>query len=159
MERWPKLTKDQWGALLMVVLGIAVAVQGYSYRVGALRSMGPGYIPLVLGIILICVGAGIGLTPKAPAPGLGAAPSIPKEPLHLEWRGWLCICAGVFSFVVIGTYGGLVPASLASVFISAMGDRQNTVGRSLLLAIGLTLFGVVVFHYGLQLQLPLFSWG
>ena len=72
----------------------------------------------------------------------------------VQWRGWLCIVGGVLAFVVLGERGGLVPASFAAVFISAMGDRRNT-WRS---AAGLTALGVVVFHYGLHLLLPLFTW-
>jgi hypothetical protein len=76
----------------------------------------------------------------------------------VQWRGWLCIIGGVGVFVVLGTHGGLVPASFFSVFIAALGDRENTVRSAALLALGLTDAGVVVFHYGLHLLLPLFTW-
>ena len=76
-----------------------------------------------------------------------------------EWRGWICILGGVIAFVIFGVYGGLVPATFASVFVAALGDRQNNVKQSALLAAALTVFCVIVFHYGLKLQLPLFQWG
>jgi hypothetical protein len=40
-----------------------------------------------------------------------------------------------------------------------MGDRSNTARDAALLAAAMTIFGVVVFHFGLHLLLPLFSWG
>jgi hypothetical protein len=45
------------------------------------------------------------------------------------------------------------------VFISAMGDRENTYLSSGILAAVVTVFGVIVFYYGLSMQLPLFHWG
>lgn len=63
------------------------------------------------------------------------------------------------AFILIGKFGGLVPATFALVFISAMGDRQHTVRSAALLAVGVTLLGVAVFSWALQLQFPLFRWG
>ena len=62
-------------------------------------------------------------------------------------------------FVLLGAYGGLVPATFASVFIAAMGDRKNTWKSAALLGVVMVVFGVIVFHYGLRVQLPLFAWG
>jgi hypothetical protein len=52
-----------------------------------------------------------------------------------------------------------VPATFGSVFVAAMGDRKNTWKTSLLLSIAMVVFGVLVFHWGLRVQLPLFTWG
>jgi len=59
---------------------------------------------------------------------------------------------------VLGQHGGLVPASFASVFIAAMGDRGNGARAAATLAALLTVLGVIVFHYGLHLLLPLLAW-
>jgi hypothetical protein len=61
--------------------------------------------------------------------------------------------------VVLGQYGGLLPATFAVVFISALGDRQNTVKGAFLLSIVMCAVCVAVFWYGLQVQFPLFQWG
>jgi hypothetical protein len=84
--------KDFLGGALMLVLGLATAMQATSYDIGSLRRMGPGFFPLSLGIILGVVGELIIITAKraltpAPAP---------------EWRGWHCICADVGAFVEVG---------------------------------------------------------
>ena len=76
-----------------------------------------------------------------------------------DWRGWGCIIGGLLAFIALGKFGGLVPATLALVFISAMGDRQHTVKSAALLSVGVTLLGLAVFSWGLQLQFPLFRWG
>ena len=60
--------------------------------------------------------------------------------------------------IILGTYGGLVPATFSLVFISALGDHNNSVKQSFWLAVGVTAFTVAVFHYGMQMQFPLFTW-
>ena len=157
---WRKVwTKDRIGALLLIVLGSAVLLVGLGYRMGSLNRMGAGFIPVVLGVLLILVGLAIGVT-AAPA-GRSMTNPLPGEGHHggPEWRGWGCILGGVLAFVVFGMYGGLVPATFASVFIAALGDRQNTVKGAAVVSAIITVFGAIVFHYGLRLQLALFSWG
>jgi len=72
-----------------------------------------------------------------------------------EWRAWACILIGVAAFVVLGKYGGLVPATFAIVFISALGDRDNTVRSAFVLAVAMCIVAVVVFWWLLQVRLPL----
>ncbi|MES1161834.1 MAG: tripartite tricarboxylate transporter TctB family protein, partial [Rhizobacter sp.] len=86
---------------------------------------------------------------------------LPGDGKHkgIDVRGWLCILGGVIAFVVLGRWGGLMPATFASVVVAAMGDRQNTWRAAVLLGAILTVFCLIVFHYGLSLQLPLFQWG
>jgi hypothetical protein len=155
----PSFGQDHVGAALCVALGAGVLALGLGYDVGSLQQMGAGFVPVVIGVLLMVVGIAIGATasPRAPQPPTSRPNR--KAPPRLEWRGWLCIVGGVVAFVVLGTWGGLVPASFFSVFIAAMGDRQNTWRSSTALATVVTLFGVVVFWWFLSLQLPLFQWG
>ena len=161
MNKW---TKDHVGGALMLATGVAVVVAGLGYDVGTLREMGPGYFPVVLGALLAAIGVALlASTRRAGAGAEGAEPQPPAEMAHLagpvvQWRGWLCIVGGVLSFVVLGEHGGLVPASFVSVFVAALGDRGNSWRAAAGLATVMTVLGVVVFHYGLHLLLPLFTW-
>jgi len=152
MKRWRSLNKDRVSAVLLILLGVAIVAQGLAYRMGTLTRMGAGFIPVVLGALLALVGVAIGVT--AERGDFGNAKDSPAE-----WRGWLCILGGVAAFVVLGVYGGLAPATFASVFIAAMGDRGNSVRDAALLALALVVAGALIFSYGLHLQLPLFTWG
>lgn len=145
------LNKDRVGAALLVLIGAGIVAQGLTYQFGELTRMGAGFIPVMLGVALMLVGAAIGVTAE---PGdFGTARSRPTE-----WRGWLCVLGGVVAFVVFGAHTGLVPATLASVFIAAMGDRANSVLDAVLLAVGLTVAGVLIFIYGLKMPFPLLTW-
>ena len=156
-----KLTKDRLGGALLVATGAAAVLAGGGYGMGTLRQMGSGFYPVVLGALLALIGLVLLATAtRAPDAHLATAPA---EAAHLagpvvQWRGWLCILGGALSFVVLGQHGGLVPASFVSVFVAALGDRNNSVRDAALLATLMTILGVVVFHDGLHLLLPLFQW-
>ena len=144
--------RDRVGAGLLILMGAGIVAQGLAYRMGSLTRMGAGFVPIVLGTLLMLVGVAIGVTAE---PGdFGSAETMPTE-----WRGWLCVLGGVIAFVVFGVYGGLVPATLLSVFIAAMGDRTNSIRDAVILAVGVTLAGVLIFVYGLSMTFPMFTWG
>ena len=145
--------KDVLGGGLMLLLGLGAAFQASHYERGSLRHMGPGYFPLALGIILAVTGLLILLT------GLRGGPVAPAARARPEWRGWLCICAGVAAFAVIGRFGGLLPATFVSVFVAALGDRDNSPRAAGALAAAMTLVCLVVFWWLLRIQLPLVRWG
>ena len=146
-----RFRKDYYAGGLMMLIGLFAAYQGAGYRVGTLSRLGPGMLPLAIGVLLVAIGAIIAATAHANAADAAAA--------RPEWRGWFCIAASIVAFIVLGRYGGLVPASFAIVFISALGDRDNSVLGALVLALALLAVTVAVFWWGLQLQLPLFRWG
>lgn len=144
--------KDVTGGGLMLVLGIGVVVQSLQYDIGSLRDMGPGYVPLALGVILaatgiLIIGAGVSAASVAPA-------TTPRA----EWRGWICICASMAVFAVLGQYGGLLPATLACVFVAALGDRRNSLLAALVLSLTMTVVCLIVFWWLLRVQLPLIHW-
>jgi len=155
-----KLTRDHVGGAMLVATGAAVVIAGVGYGMGTLRQMGSGFFPAVLGVLMALVGVALLMTaPRAAsAPAESAAETAHLAGPVVQWRGWLCIIAGVLSFVVLGQHGGFVPASFVSVFVAALGDRGNSVRAAAGLAALMTALGVVVFHYGLHLLLPLFTW-
>ncbi|MEP6505224.1 MAG: tripartite tricarboxylate transporter TctB family protein [Betaproteobacteria bacterium] len=158
-----RLTKDHLGGALLVAVGGAVVVAGVGYGMGTLRQMGSGFFPVVLGVLIALVGLALLLTARRASGGVADAVPVAAEMAHLagpvvQWRGWLCILAGVLSFVVLGEHGGLVPASFVSVFVAALGDRDNSWRAAAALAALMAALGVLVFHYGLHLLLPLFIW-
>jgi hypothetical protein len=143
--------KDAIGGLLMLALGAGTALHAQSYNIGTLRRMGPGFFPTILGILLALIGATMVLTSWRTQSGPAT-----RRP---EWRGWFCIVAGIIAFCVLGTYTGLAPATFAIVFISALGDRDNTILSAALLAATMVVACIIVFWWLLQLQFPLIHWG
>jgi hypothetical protein len=145
--------KDLAGGALMLVLGLATALVATNYRIGSLSRMGPGFFPLALGVILAVSGMAIIVTSRS----ADVVPAVRR--LAPEWRGWFCICAGIAAFVFVGRYGGLLPATFAIVFISALGDRTTSPLAAAVLALSMSFVCFVVFWWLLQVQFPLFRWG
>jgi hypothetical protein len=142
---------------LMILFGLVAASQGPSYRIGTLMHMGPGFMPTALGIILILLGITIaGTAQLGTSEGGGEDDNL--LPPHPQWFAWLCILAGPLAFIIFGTIGGMAPATFACVFISALGDRGSNWKSSLILAAFITVFGVALFHYLLQLPMPVLEW-
>ncbi len=147
--------RDFYAGLFLMLIGLVVAVQAASYAVGDLFHMGPGFMPLALGIVLGGLGALIAATANLPK-DFGLDGSVVGRP---DWIGCLCIIAGPVLFIVLGTYGGLVPAIFGCVFVSALGDRTTGWRGAALLAGGTTVFGVVLFGYLLGVPFPVLRWG
>lgn len=165
---------DVLSGLLLMVGGGIFSWLATRYHMGTPNRMGPGFFPFWLGLVLMVVGAILLLqavltsritvarvaTGRGPSVvPVGGATTPTEPPLKAEWRGWLCILGGVAAFAGLGHYGGLVPATFAAVFISALGDRKNSIKDAFLLSLAMVVVAVLVFSWGLRLQLPLFTWG
>ncbi len=146
--------RDFYAGGLVILFGLVMALKGPSYRLGTLMHMGPGFLPTALGIILVCLGLAIA----------GAAVATPEGederilPEHPEWLGWACILAGPLCFILFGSYFGLMPGIFTCVFVSSLGDREATLKGSIILATVVTIFGVGLFSYLLQVPMPLLAW-
>ena len=147
--------RDFYAGGLMTLLGAAITLNSTTYSTGTLMHMGPGMFPFILGIVLTFIGVLI----------LGTALVTPLSddeailPKNREWVGWGCILAGPILFIIFGEFFGMVAGTFSCVFVSALGDRAATLKSSLVLAAGVTFFGVLLFSYVLQLPFPMFRWG
>jgi putative tricarboxylic transport membrane protein len=149
-----RLKRDYYAGALMILLGLVAAHDGAGHDIGNLHQMGPGYFPIALGVLLVILGILIAGTASSGAPTDEEA-ALP----HGEWRGWFCIVAGPALFIALGRQTGMLPATFACVFVSALGDRETTLKGAAILAAGVTAFGVMVFHYLLKLPMPILTWG
>src|SRR5487761_2004443 len=62
MSRFKAVGKDHIGAVLLIAMGAGAFGLGLTYRMGTLNHMGAGYVPVVLGVLMVLVGLAIGLT-------------------------------------------------------------------------------------------------
>jgi hypothetical protein len=154
------IKKDYYGGALMIFIGLSAVYASVQYNLGTLSRMGPGFFPCSIGALMAFTGFLIALsaaddteTKSAIVPVVGHPHQIP------DLRGAVCIIGATLAFIVVGNYLGLLPATFAIVFISAMGDRENTVKGALILSAAMMIIATVVFWWALQLQLPLFKWG
>lgn len=146
--------QELYSAGLMMLIGIGTVVGSLNYDIRTLARMGPGYFPLLLGVMLIVVGALILATPST-----DIDEDLERGKGEPQYRAWGFVVLGVVLFITLGHYGGLVPATFALVVVSALGDQSNSLKAALALGVAITLMAVGIFHFGLQMQFPLFAWG
>jgi Tripartite tricarboxylate transporter TctB family len=151
--------RDFYAGGLMLLIGLGVALKGWSsYRLGTLMHMGPGFLPTALGAILVLIGIAIAGAAAVPASGPESVADERILPEHPQWWGWFCILAGPALFVLFGRYFGLMPGTFACVFVAALGDRTATLKSTFILALIVTVFGVGLFSYFLQIPMPVLTW-
>jgi len=152
---------------LMAALGLFIALKGAGYRAGTLMHMGPGFLPTALGVLLVILGIAIAIPGlKSSASPSASAPALPGEqgenqnivPDNPQWFAWGCIVASPVAFIVFGRYFGMAPGTFACVFIAALGDKAATWWGTVILATVVTVFGVGLFSYFLQVPMPIFTW-
>src|SRR6202023_2972773 len=136
--------KDYYGGALMVLIGLGAATRGVDYQIGTLKQMGSGFFPVAEGALLALVGGAIALQASR------AAPVEKKSGPPPQWRGWLCIVSALIAVVILRAPGGLLAATFAVVFISALGDRKNRLKDAFVLALVLMAVCVVVFWWALK---------
>lgn len=148
--------RDFYAGGLMILLGLGIALKGATYRLGTLMHMGPGFFPTSLGVILVLIGIAIAAAGMAPSEGEDDQSILPAHP---EWWAWFCILMSPVLFVLFGRYFGMIPGTFACVFIAALGDRNKTWKSVLVLSTVVTVFGVVLFSYFLQVPMPILTLG
>jgi hypothetical protein len=149
--------RDFYAGGLMLLLGLGITLKGMTYRPGTLMHMGPGFFPTSLGVILVILGIAIavaGLSPSAEGGEHGDS-ILPAQP---QWWGWFCILMSPVLFIFFGSKFGMAPGTFACVCIAALGDKQATWKSTIILATVVTIFGVALFSYFLQVPMPIFSW-
>jgi hypothetical protein len=143
--------KDILAGGIFIVLGVAFAAGSLAYEIGSPLRMGPGYVPLVLGGIL--VGFGLLIIGKGFIAGEGESIG------RVDWRAVFLITAALLFFGITVRGVGVAGALLGSSLLAALARSETSIRQALIIAVALTVLSVVVFIFALQLRLPLFgSW-
>jgi len=139
--------KDIMAGAVFIALGAAFGTGALAYQIGSPLNMGPGYIPLALGIILI--GFGVLIIAKGFIAGEG-------EPVGtVDWRAVVMITAALVFFGLTIRGLGVAGALLGSSLLAALARSATSIREALVIAVALTALSVVVFIFALQLRLPL----
>jgi len=138
--------KDFWTGIIFLFIGLAAIVIGRDYPMGSAGRMGPAYFPTVLGGLLALIGL-IGVIRSFLHDGEAVGKFYIKE--------IVLILAAVLLFGFLVRGAGLVPAALVLILMSAYASPKFTWGASILLAVGLAVFAVLVFVKLLGLPMPI----
>ena len=151
-----KSQKDFFSGLLFMSVGTAFAWGATTYKMGSGARMGPGYFPLILGVILAVLGCA--LAAKALIVTTHGGEKIGK----FAWKPLFFIITAnlVFGAAIGGLPGiGLPPLGLIAgiyllTFIAAKGGEEFKLKEVAILATILSLMSHLAFIVLLKLQFP-----
>ncbi|HEY9381863.1 MAG TPA: tripartite tricarboxylate transporter TctB family protein [Burkholderiales bacterium] len=141
-----KAPRDFWAGLMFIAFGLGFVLVGRNYEMGTAVRMGPAYFPTLLGGLLLFLGL-IVFVQSFTVSG-SPLPRFAFRPLIV-----ILIAIGLFGALIRSV--GLVPATVVLVVVSSVGNYEFRTKEVVIMAIGLTLFAVGVFSYGLGLPFKL----
>ncbi len=151
-----KSQKDFFSGLVFVVVGSAYALGANNYKIGEAARMGPGYFPLMLGILLAVLGIVVIFKAMVVETMDGdKVGSIAWKPLF-----FIIVANLVFGILLGGLPSikfpsfGLIVAIYALVPIAALAGDEFKLKEVLVLATILAALSYFAFIYALNLQFP-----
>jgi len=151
-----KSQKDFFSGLLFIVVGGSFAYGASTYQVGTGARMGPGYFPLLLGIILALMGVVVAVRAfMTGTPGGDRIGAIAWRPLFLVLSANVAFGALMIGVPAIGIpQFGLVVAIFALVTIASFAAERFIVKEVLVLSVILSVGSYAAFVKLLGLQFP-----
>lgn len=151
-----KNTQDFYAGLLFSVLGGAFAWGATSYDIGSAAEMGPGYFPLVLGMLLVALG--VAITAKA----FGQPNADARTIGPWAWRPLICIVLAnlLFGVLLVGLPSiglpamGMWVAIVVMTVVASMARKGFSWTEALVQGLVLAMGSYLVFVLGLNLQFP-----
>lgn len=132
---------------IFIGLGVAFAWQSYELDIGTAFRMGPGYFPLLLALVLVVLGASSSCDPRvSKVRPLAPSPGVAFSSFFLHRYFWLH-----------GPGAGFRSGAVFSALIASFASHKMSPVMAVLLSIGITIFSVAVFNYGLGLPFQRFG--
>lgn len=141
--------KDLASAAIFVAIGAFFILEAMRYELGTPFRMGPGFMPILLGSILVALGLGIAV--------MGFARTDEGDVEPFAWRGVVLILGTIIFFGATIRGLGFIPVVFLSAFFAALSSRENAPLGAALIAAALTVLCLVVFVMGLGLMVPWFG--
>ncbi|MDR0200916.1 MAG: tripartite tricarboxylate transporter TctB family protein [Delftia acidovorans] len=151
-----KSQKDYFSGVMFLVIGLAFAIGATNYTVGSGARMGPGYFPLILGVLMALLGSAICIS------GLTKGPEGGDKIGKWAWKQVFFILAANFAFgvLLVGVPAlgipqfGLIVAIYGLVFIASLGGHSFNFKEVAILSTILAVGSYVAFVWALNLQFP-----
>ncbi|HLT26950.1 MAG TPA: tripartite tricarboxylate transporter TctB family protein [Zeimonas sp.] len=139
--------RDFWSGVLFLVLGSAFAVFSSAYQLGTPARMGPGFFPMMLGVLLALLGvATIWMSTARTNPETGVE--------RIGWRPLIVILGSVALFALLLPRLGMVVSVAVLIGLSAIASHEFRWKETLLEIVVLLVLSWLVFVKGLELQFP-----
>ncbi len=146
MERRKFSWSDTFGGALIALFGGTVIWLSQGYPFGEVTRMGPGFLPTVVGVALVLLGAVIALAGRG------------EEIAQMQnRRAPLFVFASLLAWAVLLEPFGLIPATIALVVIAAFAHPRPNMLRVLVTIVVLPAACTAIFIHGLGLPIDAFK--
>jgi hypothetical protein len=136
---------------IVTAIGVFVVARSVTYQVGSASHMGPGYFPLVSGILVIIFGLAIIFVE-----GRRAVEGVNVQP---QFRALVFISLGLASFAALIERAGLVPAVMATTILCCLANKSIRPPTAVALAVVAAALASAIFVWGLRMPMDLIEWG
>lgn len=131
--------------LLLATLGVILVAIGRRYQVGSLTAMGPGFMPVLLGAVLL--GLAVLL--------LWREVALPQLPPPV--RPLVCVVTGMLAWALLAERFGFFAAALAQILLTSLALPQTDRHKEVVVAVLLSIGAYLLFVRVLGLPLPAFG--
>jgi hypothetical protein len=148
--------KDLYSGLMFTIVGGSFALGASSYQLGTGARMGPGYFPLILGVLLAVLGCAIAVKSMiTPTPDGDKVGKFAWKPLFFIITANLVFgaCIGGLPMIGLKPLGLIVGIYLLTYIASHAGD-EHKFKEVAVLATVLAILSYVAFIVLLKLQFP-----
>lgn len=142
----PRMDAAAAGALLGAI-GLFAVIQAGRWELGDLMTVGPGVMPMVLGLLMIFLGLLVAAERSVPVP----EPAASAKPLA-------AILGSILAFALLIRSTGLVPATFALVLIAGLAETRYRPVTLLVTALLLTVSSYLIFIKALGVPIVPFVW-
>ena len=130
-------------ATCLALVGLSAAIVAVNYGIGSFTRMGPGFMPMMLGVVLVVLALAI----------IWHELHVPETWLPPVWRPFIAITLGILFWASLVESAGYFPASAGQVIISSLALPNPRWRSIVILAAVLSICGYLLFV--MQLGVPL----
>lgn len=138
-----KNIRDIIGGTSLIAIGVFAAVHAQPYEFGQLQNMGPGYFPIVLGILLAILGVCV-VVPALFCTGTS---------IKVEWKSLFWVILGILTFAMLLNSLGLISTVIITVLVSSMASNLPWLHR-FILSVCIAAIAYAIFVLGLGMLIP-----
>ena len=120
-----------------------------SLAIGTALNMGPGYFPIFLSGLLVCIGLVIGAR--------GLLNTLTVDEIVIPWRSLIMISLSTIVFATLLDELGFIITVFVSSFLAAMSDPAPKIKQALAVSLLLSVGCAIIFGKLLGLPIPLFG--